>query len=116
MIFSKIKGHESLRDCLLILTESCMRFLYLLGKGVTESREFNYLINQLEQSECGLSELHKLQLIEPVSVVGCHCSTSGFEIEKKGLELIEYAESDVNIDFSKLTVTPPNNGPLTLND
>jgi len=110
MLFGK-KGYEtSIGECLSIITPEDLRFLHMLSVNYT-GEGFLELSERLEESreDMGIPLMNHLCLIEPkVSDVtdeweSCFPGTNDWEIQQKGKDLLELAESnDFVLDVSEI--------------
>lgn len=104
MLLNSHDENTSVDECLLIVSESGMRYLWLLANNIRDTQEFVWLANALDYHNVGIADMHILGLIE----VGEGCSEDQtkpdhYVIEQKGREHIKYAVSQ-GVCFERLAV------------
>lgn len=106
MLLPHHDSSTSLEECLLIISENSMRYLWLLENGHTDTEEFVWLANALDYHNEGVADMHILGLIEVGEGVSVDpAAPDVYTIEPRGRELLELAAAK-GVDFQKLAIEP----------
>lgn len=104
MLLNTHSDETPIHECLLIISENAVRYLWLLANGHKDSEEFVWLANALDFHNEGIADMHVLGLIEVASSESeDELAPDDYVIEPRGNELLEYA-SRQGVNFDDLKV------------
>lgn len=106
MLLKRHDGDTTIDECLLIISENAVRYLWLLANGQNKTDEFIWLANALDFHNEGIADMHILGLIEVGTGVNeDRVTPDDYVIEKRGEDLLKYAASQ-GVNFEELKVDP----------